>query len=167
MNISELNKRIKALKGRNLKIVDDVQELGLSCLTHCEHGNTDPLNGLVDALTRSQVTAFAQWALAYGKVKKNSTENIKLGKFFAYDKARNTDIEGATAKVWDTFAVEKDKAVEKAFDVQAVVMRVMKQAAEAGKPQSIINALGAAVGIEPAKVPKSKAAMAKAEPALV
>ena len=161
MDLQEINKRIKSLKGRNASIVSEVQELGLACLMQIEqHGNTTPLNDLIDALTRSQVKAFSEWALAYGKVKLNKVEERKLGKFFAYDKTRSTDIEAATANVWDNFAPEKGESAAQAFDLQAAVARVLKKAAEAGKPQSMIDELAKAVGIESAKVPKSVAAIA-------
>jgi hypothetical protein len=155
MNVSELNKRIKALGKRNAAITAEVQALGLACLMQVEeHGNTTPINDLVSALSRPQVKAFSEWALAYGKVKRASKADAEAGKFFAYDKTRETDIEGATENTWDSFAPEKAESVAKAFDLQAAVMAVLRKAAAAGQPQSQIDALAKAVGIDPAKAPK-------------
>jgi hypothetical protein len=155
MDINEINKRIKALTTRSKAFVAEVQEVGLACLMQVEeHGNTTPLNDLVGALSRSQVQAFVEWALAYGKVKRNSQDKMKAGVYFAYDKGRTTDIEAAKAKVWDEFAPERDESAKRAFDLQAATLALLKKAAAAGSSQSIINAIAAAAGLDAAKVPK-------------
>ena len=155
MNASELSKRIKALSKRNHALTAEIQTLGLACLMQVDqHGNTTPINELVSALSRPQVKAFSEWALAYGKVKRGSKADAEAGKFFAYDKARTTDMQGATDNPWDSFAPEKAESVARAFDLQAAVMAVLRKAAAAGQPQSQIDALAKAVGIDPAKAPK-------------
>lgn len=156
MDIKEINKRITALHKRNASIVVEVQTLGLACLDQVDkHSNTTPLNSLVAALTRSQVQAFAQWAMAYGKVRKNNKEKMQAGQFFAFASERSTDMEGAVTKCWDEFAPVASESVVKAFDFQGAVLRVLKKAAEAGEPQSMIDAAAKALGIDAAKVPKT------------
>lgn len=163
MDMKELNRRISALGKRNAAVVAEVQALGLACLAQvAEHGNTSPINKLVGALTRSQVQAFSEWALAFGKLKKGNKADAEAGQFLVYDKTRETDYAGAEAKCWDTFAPEKADAVAKAFDLQKAMMQVLKKAAEAGQPQSIIDALGKAAGVDAAKVPKSVQALPEA-----
>lgn len=155
METKQLLQRISALGKRNAAIKGEIQALGVACLEHIEaHGDVMPLNRLVMALQRSQVRAFVEWALAFGKVKRNTDKATKETMPLAFDKTRTTDIQGANDKPWDEFAPTKAESVAKAFDLQAAVMRVLKQAADAGKDQSIINALGAAAGIDPALVPK-------------
>ena len=151
MNASELNKRIKALGRSNARITAEVQTLGLACLLQVEeHGNTTPINSLVKALSRPQVKAFAEWALAFGKVMKASKADAEAGQFFAYDKSRATDIQGATEQSWDSFAPEKAASVARAFDLQAEVLKVLRKAAEQGQPQSILDAIAAAAGLQSA-----------------
>ena len=163
MNMQELTKLIRSINARNKTVKEDVQRAGIACLMQAAktedggHQNTTPLNDLVQALTRSQVQAFAQWALAFGNVKRNAPEKMKAGQFFAFDATRSTDIEGATAKCWDDFAPAPAESVAKAFDIQGEVLKVMKKAAEAGKPQSMIEACCKAVGIDATKIPKSVA----------
>ena len=151
MNASELNKRIKALGRSNARITAEVQTLGLACLMQVEeHGNTTPINSLVQALSRPQVKAFAEWALSFGKVSKASKADAEAGQFFAYDKTRTTDIQGATEQPWDSFAPEKAASVARAFDLQAEVLKVLRKAAEQGQPQSILDAIAAAAGLQAA-----------------
>ena len=161
MNASELTKRIKALGRSNARITAEVQTLGLACLLQIEeHGNTTPINSLVQVLSRPQVRAFAEWALAFGKVKKASKADAEAGQFFAYDKTRTTDMQGAAEQTWDSFAPEKVASVARAFDLQAEVMKVLRKAAEQGQPQSVIDAIAAAAGLPAAP----KAVVAEAAP---
>lgn len=149
MNVSELNKRIATLKRGTAKRVAEIQALGLACLEQIEmHGNTTPINALMGALSRSETKAFTEWALAFGKVKKASKADAEAGVFLSFDKARTTDMAAAAETVWDTFAPEKKASVARAFDLQASVMQILKKAADAGQPQSVIDAIAKAAGIE-------------------
>lgn len=155
MESKVLLQRIAALGRRNGAITLEIQALGVACLSHIEqHGDVMPLNRLVAALQRSQTRAFVEWALAFGKVQKNADKATREAMPLRYDGSRFTDIDGANEKPWDDFALSKPESVAKAFDLQAAVLRVLKQAAENGQPQSVINALAAAAGIDPAKAPK-------------
>jgi hypothetical protein len=156
METKVLLSKIAALGKRNNTIKADIQVLGLACLEHIEaHGDVMPLNRLVNVLQRSQVQAFAEWSLAFGKVKKNEDKATKADMPLSYDKSRSTDIEGATDKNWDEFAADKGAAVKAAFDLQKAVQVLLKKAAEAGQPQSILDALAVAAGVDAAKVPRS------------
>ena len=163
MNTKELLTKINALGKRNATIKADIQVLGLACLQHGAseaaggHGDVMPLNRLVGVLQRSQTQAFAEWALAFGMVQKNTDKATMEAMPLAYDKARTLDIDGATAKNWDEFALAKTEAVKAAFDLQKAVQVLLKKAAEAGQPQSILNALAIAAGIDAAKVPHTVA----------
>ncbi len=168
MDTKELNKRIDALGKRNAAVKAEIQALGLASLSHIEaHGDVMPLNRLVGKLQRSQVQAFVAWAMAFGKVKRNTDKATKDAMPLAFDKERATDIDGATEKPWDDFAPSKAESVAKAFDLQGEVLKVLKKAALAGQPESVIKALAAAAGIDAAKVPSIPEHLkAAAEPAL-
>lgn len=161
MELKELNKRIGALSKRNAAVTAEIQTLGLACLQHGASeanggfGDVMPLNRLVQALSRSQTQAFVEWALAFGMVKRNGDKKTKEVMPLSFDKERTLDIEAATAKTWDEFALEKSASIAKAFDLQAAVMSVLKKAAAAGQPESILLALASAAGIDKAKVPHS------------
>lgn len=172
MDSKELIRKINAFGKKNETVKAEIQTLGLACLQHGAsaeaggHGDVMPLNRLIGKLQRSQVKAFVEWALAYGMVKRNTDKATQDAQPLCYDKSRTLDLQGATDKVWDDFAPEKAESVAKAFDLQAAVMRVLKQAAEAGKPQSVIEALAKAAGCDLSKVPRSKEEVLKdAQPA--
>jgi len=172
MDLKELNRRIKALETKNSNIHKEIQSLGVVCLQHGAseaqggYGDVMPLNRLFNALKRNQARAFTEWALAFGMVKRNTDKATKVAMPFTFDRTRTLDIEGANAKHWDDFAPEKSESVAKAFDLQAAVMAVLRRAAAAGEPESVINALANAAGIDAAKVPKS-VDLTTGEPAIV
>lgn len=161
MELKELNKRIGALGKRVASVTAEIQTLGLAALQHGAseaaggHGDVMPLNRLVGVLSRSQTQAFIEWSLAFGMVKKNEDKATKETVLLAYDKSRNLDLEGAEAKCWDEFAPAKAESAKAAFDLQKAVQVLLKKAAEAGQPQSILDALAVAAGVDATKVPRS------------
>lgn len=173
MNTRELNKRITSLSTRNAAVTAEIQLLGVECLKHAArveaggYGDVMPLNRLVLALNRPQTQAFVSWAMAFGMVARNMKKDTKAVMPLVYDKTRKLDLIGAAEKTWDMFAPTKEESIAKAYDLQADVMKVLKHAAAAGKPQSLLNALAAAAGIDAAKVPKSEADMPAADVALI
>lgn len=163
MNVTEIKKRIASLKRSGEKRIAEIQAVGLACLEQVElHNNTTPINDLIGALSRPETKAFTEWALAFGKVKKASKAAAEKGQYLAYDKTKTTDIQAASEQTWDTFAPEKQAAVQRAFDLQAAVMKVLRRAAEAGQPQSVLDAIAKAAGIEHA--PKAVMANVDAAP---
>ena len=154
MDIKSLNKRIDALGTANLKVEAEIQAVGLVCLAHTEqHGDTMPMNRLMNALRRTQHQAFMEWALAFGKYAKNTDKATKASQPVVYDKSRTTDIEAATAKPWFMFADDKAEAEKKAFDFQAAVMSLLKKAAANGTDHAKLVAMAALADIKPEKVP--------------
>ena len=165
MEIKELNKRIDTLGKANLKVEGEIQALGLVCLAHAEaHGDTMPMNRLVNVLRRTQFQAFTEWTLAFGKFKRNTDAATKVAMPLAYDKNRNTDIEGATEKEWFMFADAKAEAIAKAFDLQQAMMALLKKAAANGADHKKLVALAGVVGIAAEKVPATVTAVVPAEP---
>jgi hypothetical protein len=163
-NTKELNKKIDALGVRNAKVESDIQAIGLECLEHLEeHGDTMPLNRLINVLRRGQHQAFMMWALAFGKVTKNPTKDTQDAQPVVYAKERLTDIEGATAKPWFEFADAKEDAIKKAFDLQGATMALIRKAAAAGVKHETLVAIGALAGIKPEKVPASVTATVPVE----
>lgn len=154
MTMKQLNSKIDALGKRLADAESDIQELGLVCLTHLEeHGDTMPLNRLINVLRRGQHQAFLEWSLAFGRVVKNTTKDTMAAQPVVYAKAKKTDIEGATAKPWFEFADSKADATKKAFDFQAAVMALLKKAAAAGIDHAKLVSVAALADIKPEKVP--------------
>ena len=154
MTIKQLNSKIDALGKRLATAESDIQELGLVCLQHLEdHGDTMPLNRLVNVLRRGQHQAFVEWSLAFGKVVKNTTKDTMAAQPLSYAKAKTTDIEGAIAKPWFEFADDKAEATKKAFDFQQAVMALLKKAAAAGIDHAKLVSVAALADIKPEKVP--------------
>ena len=153
MDIKALNKAIDALGKRNQSVEADIQSLGLVCLAHTEkHGDTMPMNRLMNVLRRTQHQAFMEWALAFGKFTKNTDKATKDSQPVVYDKSRSTDIEAATAKPWFMFADDKAEAAKKAFDFQAAVMSLLKKAAANGTDNAKLVDMAALAAIKPEKV---------------
>lgn len=154
MNIKELNRAIDALGKANQKVESTIQELGLACMAHCEqHGDTMPMNRLMNVLRRTQHQAFMEWALAYGKFTKNFDKATKESQPVVYDKTKATDIAGATEKQWFMFADDKPTAIAKAFDFQQAMMSLLKKAAANGVDHTKLVAVAALADIAPEKVP--------------
>lgn len=165
MDTKELNSKIDALGKANLKVESTIQELGIECMEHCEkHGDTMPMNRLINVLRRTQFQAFMEWALAFGKFKRNADKVTKDSQPVAYDKTRNTDLEGAAEKQWFMFADAKAEAIAKAFDLQAAMMALLKKAAANGADHTKLVALAGVVGIAPEKVPATVTATVPVEP---
>lgn len=156
MDTKELNRKIDALGKRNASVEADIQELGLACMAHTEkHGDTMPMNRLINVLRRTQYQAFLEWCMAFGKYAKNLDKKTKDAQPVAYDKGRTTDLEAAAAKPWFMFADDKPTATAKAFDFQAAVMSLLKKAASNGVDHAQLVQVAAVAGIKPEKVPAS------------
>lgn len=154
MDTKTLNRKIDALGKRNASVEGEIQELGLACLAHAEqHGDTMPMNRLYGVLRRTQYQAFMEWALAYGKFKKQTDKVLKDTQPLAYDKSKATDVEGATAKPWFMFADSKADAEKKAFDFQAAVMSLLKKAAANGVDHAKLLQVASVADIAAEKVP--------------
>ena len=167
MNTKELNTRIDALGKRLATAEADIQTLGLVCLQHLDaHGDTMPLNRLINVLRRGQHEAFMQWTLAFGKCAKNIDKVTMAAQPVVYAKARVTDIEGATAKPWFEFADAKADAIKKAFDLQGAVSALLRKAAAAGVDHEKLVAIAGIAGIAPEKVPAT-VTVPDAAPALI
>lgn len=154
MDTKELNRKIDALGKRNASVEADIQTLGMACLEHTEkHGDTMPMNRLYNVLRRTQHQAFAEWAMSFGKFKKNHDKTTKDAQPLAYDKSRTTDLVAAAEKQWFMFADEKAKATAKAFDFQAAMMALLKKAAANGIDHDKLVKVAAFADIAPEKVP--------------
>lgn len=168
MTVKQLNAKIDALGKVNAKVEATIQELGLECLAHCdEHGDTMPMNRLINVLRRTQHQAFCEWVLAFGKFKRNMDGATKDAQPMSYDKARDTDIEGATEKPWFMFGDEKSAAIAKAFDFQQAMRSLIKKAAAAGYDHQKLVQAAAIAGIPAEKVPASVTTVAVVPDALV
>lgn len=172
MELKKLNSAIAALSKANAKVADTIQTLGLACLEHADkHGDIMPLNRLYAALRRTQYQSFAEWAMAFGKVKKNLDPKTRETMPLAFDSGKQTDLTGATEKRWEAFGDDKGAATAKAFDFQAAMMALLKKAAKEGIDHEILVKAADVAGIKADKVPATvktaKAVVADAGQAVV
>jgi len=128
---TEINKAIDSVQRRGKKLDDDIQLTALSCLNHIEqHGDVTLICRLFNVMPKgSRRNALAQWALAFGKVQLNDDKDTKKELPFKYNKASNTDLEGAAESPWYTFKPEKP--VDEEFDLAAKIQALMSQARKA------------------------------------
>lgn len=154
--VKQLNAKIDALGKVNAKVEATIQELGVACLQHLDaHNDTMPLNRLFGVLRRTQHQAFMEWALAFGKVRKQTDLAKVETQAFAFDKSKETDITGAEERPWFMFGDDKAEAVKKAFDFQAAVRSLIRKAAAAGYDHRKLVDVAAIAGIPADKVPAS------------
>jgi hypothetical protein len=169
MELKQLNRAIDALGKKNANVESEIQALGLACLAHCEqHGDTMPMNRLVNVLRRGQYQAFIEWAMSFGRFIKNTDKATKDSQPLAYAKGKTTDMQAATDKPWFEFADSKATATAKAFDFQAATMALLKKAASNGVDHDTLIKVATLAGIAPEKVPATVTKPSEAaEPALM
>lgn len=128
-SIKDLNRRIDKLGIRLANAENDIQTIGLECLAHIEaHGDIMPLNRLVNVLRKGQHNAFVSWALAYTKVVVNKDKHSRELLPLTFNKDKAHDQQGAIDNPWHTFQESKQKAIDKAFDLQAAVKQLLARA---------------------------------------
>lgn len=130
---AELNKAIDSIIARGKKLDDSIQLTGLSLLQHIEdHGDVTLLNRLTIQFPKgSRRNAFAEWALAHGKVEINTGKDAKAVPFL-YSKVKVTALEQAASKMWTEFKPEQD--LDQVFDFQKMLMALL---AKAGKAKNL------------------------------
>lgn len=128
---TEIEKSLKLLFARGVKLDKDVHVVGVSVLAHAsEHGDTTLADKLVLSLPKgSRKLALVEWMLAFGQLAKldkvADKEAIANGRLFKLDRTRTLNLEEAADTPWTEFKPEA--AVIDAFDVQAAVQSVMKR----------------------------------------
>lgn len=120
-----LTKAIKSIKTTEAKLDGLVHQAAVSCLWQvAEHGNTTPLQTLVDSLSkRNRINALLAWAEQYGAVRYD--EKAKQLKFA---KGKDTDLEGAIAQPFWLF---KPEAAYKPVDLNVLLAQLIKKAEQA------------------------------------
>jgi hypothetical protein len=131
-------KAIASIASRGKNLDRDIHIAGVSALAHAAtmqnggHGDPSLLDKLVAALPNgSRKAVLVEWILAFGQVRKlvqgdaADNERIKAGGFFALDKGRKLDLEGAQDKPWHEMRRQQDPRT--AFDVQAAVASLVSR----------------------------------------
>lgn len=137
-------KAIASIANRGAKLDADIQLAGVSVLAHIEqHGDITLLNQLYQALAKgARKNAFAEWAMACGKVVLNEGPNRKDVPFL-YSKDKATMLDLAWEKPWFEYKPEPDLIT--VFDVQAAVAKIIKQVASARKANPDVEIKGEAL----------------------
>lgn len=129
-------KAIDSIVARGKKLDDSIQLAGLSILNHIQlHGDVTLLNRMALEFPKgSRRNAFAEWALAHGKVELNTGADSKAVPFL-YSKEKTTKLDEAAAKMWTEFKPELD--LDQVFDFQKMLGALI---AKAGKAKNLEGA---------------------------
>lgn len=92
-------KSIVSIAGRGAKLGKDIHSTALACLYHVDkHGDYTLMNRLLLALPKSaRRNALAQWAVKFGKLKKNEDKAAAKDAPLVFNREGKNDIAGATA----------------------------------------------------------------------
>ena len=135
-----ISKAIASIQKRGAALDASIQLAGVSILAHIDkHHNVTLLSDLWAALPKgARKNAFAEWAMACGKVVVNEGQDRKT-KPFLYADAKVTHLELAWEKPWYDYKPDVDLIL--AFDVQAAVAKILKQvtAARKANPDVVIR----------------------------
>lgn len=131
-NVKAITKAIDSVARRGKKLDDDIQDIALACINHCEqHGDITLIGRLYLSMPRgARKNALAAWAVEFGKVVPNGGDNKKEQPFL-YDKDGATDMTGAVDKPW--FEFKPEPAPADALDLKVALEALIKRATkEAG-----------------------------------
>ena len=131
---AQINKAAAIINKQGAKLQAIVQTMGLAALYQvATHGNVTPLNTLYKALPAGmRKTAFALWAVQAGGVRINDDKKSKAELPLAFDRATTVDFQYAETTEW--FTVKSEKTLDEvAFDIQAAMERIFKQASKNSK----------------------------------
>lgn len=145
-----INKAIASIKNRGEKLDASIQLTGLSVIAHVDaHHDTTVADSLVNAMPKGgRRLALVEWLLANAKLRKldgkdkADAERMRTGAHFGFDKARNTDMQGAEEKPW--YEHKKEAPVATAFDAQAAVRKLIDRLKAGGEVQHKAEALAEA-----------------------
>ena len=146
-----LTKAIKAIKAADTKLDTMIHQAAASCLYQvAEHGNTTPINSLVESLSkRNRINALLAWAEHYGAVRFD--EKTKTLKFV---KDKETDLDAAIAQPFWLF---KPEAPYKPVDLDVLLAQLIKKAEAALKDEGEDPELAGKNKIDLDKLAKLKA----------
>jgi hypothetical protein len=162
-----INKEIAAIKTAGAKLDDRIQACAVDVLEHfAEHKDTGMVNRLYLALSKgARSSAMASWLLAYCAVKPNTDPSTKKEQPFAFDREKQTNVEGGRLDMWYTHKPEK--AVDEIFDLQKAFRALMAKAAKATNvvhgDRETLKAMAKAVGIPESDVPPVHSAKERAD----
>lgn len=135
-----ISKAIVSIQKRGAALDASIQLAGVSILDHIDkHHNVTLLADLFAALPKgARKNAFAEWAMACGKVILNEGADRKAKPFLYADK-KVTSLAMAWEKPWYDYKPEADLLTS--FDVQAAVAKILKQvtAARKANPDVVIK----------------------------
>lgn len=128
---------IVSIQRRGAKLDSDIQDAGMSVLSHIDkHNDVTLLCRLFNSMPKgSRRNALAEWAVKYGKVSVNMDKSSNKELPFLYAKGSKTNLEGADAEKWYQCKPEKD--VDEEFDFEGKLNALIKMAQAkqaAGKP---------------------------------
>lgn len=124
-----INGIIKTIANRGANFDKLVQSTAIDVIKHVEeHGEVSLACKLFNALPNgSRRNALAHWFMKFGKIKLNVDDKGKTDKAipFAFDKERETNIEGAKELAW--FDAKKEKSLDDEFNLDDKINRLMRE----------------------------------------
>ena len=113
---------IEDIRATGKKLDQMIQVAACSVLSHLDqHGDISLVNSLIDAMPKgSRVNALRDFIGTFGKLKYSDAK-----KAFVYDKAGETDLNGAQSIMWTEFKPEQPYV---AFDLKSLIASVIKKA---------------------------------------
>lgn len=118
----DIKAAIEDIRTTGKKLDNMIQVAAVSVIAHIEkHGDITLLNTLVDAMPKgSRVNALRDFLLTFGKVAYSEEQRA-----FVYDRAAESDVQGAMAIMWTEF---KPEPAYEAFDLKGLLASVLKKA---------------------------------------
>lgn len=156
-NAAAIEKAIASIHNRGKKLDQDIQDCGLSILSHIDKcGDVTVFWKLYEAMPRgSRRNALVDWACSFGKLAVNLDDATKKDKPFVYSKDKATNIEGAVEKPW--FEFKPEKALDEEFDFASKLASLLRQAAEAEKRGTTIKGADVLAKLRAVSEPVAKA----------
>lgn len=140
LSTKDIEAGILSISKRGATLDRDIQLMGLQCLNHIEqHGDVTLLNRLFIALPKGlRKNAFAQWALAHGKVEVNKGDDKKVMPL-SHAKGKKTDMDGAMSVSWYKFSPEKplDEIIDVQKAFETLLKRLTKEGAKVDNPELV------------------------------
>ena len=133
---ADIEKAAKSIKTRSGSLSKDTHIALVSAIKHIEeHGNVQPLNAIIDGMSKGLGNRAKAWAEAFGKVTWDGKQ-----KFLAFDKSKTSNVSGALNVPFDSNEFKQEaeyKAIDLMDSLEVFVKRMLLRAANAQSSDNI------------------------------